>query len=238
MKYELETIPVWNAYEQGSECALCHLEDESERRNTSFFLGSSIMAPEMRVKLNQHGFCRRHFHMLLGGTGKLGYSLALATHLDDLRIRLEKSEARLLSARGSTKAVGSYCDNLETQSSDCLMCDRIRHNLLNYVYTIVKLSVDQAEFRRALDESKGFCLRHIPTVVRMAQEVIPTRNLTNWLKDLFAVQHRNLTRLAEELEEFTWQFDYQTNKKTPERAQDSLSRAVQKLAGFDSSSAP
>lgn len=53
-----------------------------------------------------------------------------------------------------------FCKTIEMQNADCLMCDRIRHNLLNYAYTIVKLSVADGEFKGAMDGSKGFCLRN------------------------------------------------------------------------------
>ncbi|MFW5737515.1 MAG: DUF6062 family protein [Spirochaetota bacterium] len=233
MKYELQTIPVWKAFEAEPECALCHLERESEGRNVTFFLGNSIMAPEMRVRLNERGFCPRHFHMLLTGQGKLGYSLALGTHMDTLAERFAKHEKRISGGgRGVEKAVAAYAQELRRQESDCLMCERIRYNMLNFTYTIAKLFVEQEEFAHAFAASKGFCLHHLPGLLEMGLEVVPKKRLDEWHERLFEVQRRNLERTRADLEAFSWQFDYQTEKQTPEAARDAVPRAVQRLAGY------
>lgn len=234
VKYELETIPVWEAYEAHAECPLCFLEERAEERNTTFFLGNSIMAPEMRVELNKHGFCPRHFHMLGAGTGKLGLSLALATHLEALKDRFAKTEERLSGASGkaATRAAVSYAEELATLEHDCLMCDRIRRNLLNYAYTIAKLFETEPSFRTALAESNGFCLHHLPQVLSMGTEVLRPAELGEWHRAVIAVERKSRERLMADLEAFTWQFDYQSETTTPDHAQDAVPRAVRKLAGF------
>jgi len=238
VKYQLETIPVWEALKQGSECLLCDLEAESERRNTGFFLGSSIMAPEMRVELNQHGFCPRHFHMLEAGTGKLGYALALATHTDELLKRLAVQGRQLIAAgnrrQAASKAVADFTGMLLAQDTDCLMCDRIRHNVANYTYTIVKLFQKEKEFRDEFAGSRGICLHHLPLLLRLGVDELKPGELKQWHETVVTLVQDGLGRLAEELEQFTWQFDYTTDRSTPESAQDAVSRAVMKLAGYGS----
>jgi hypothetical protein len=66
MKYKLETIPVWDALKEDSECLLCFLEEKIEDYYLNYYLGSSVMNRETRVKLNQKGFCSDHFRGLLG----------------------------------------------------------------------------------------------------------------------------------------------------------------------------
>ncbi len=233
MKYELQTIPVWKAFEAEPDCALCLLEQQSEERNVTFFLGHSIMTPEIRVQLNEHGFCRRHFHLLLAGEGKLGYSLALNTHLETIRQRLDRMERTIGKAgRGAGKTIGKAVDELRRQEVDCLMCDRMRYNMLNFTYTVAKLFLDEPDFVTALRASKGFCLHHLPEMLTMGGEVIPARQLAEWHRLLFEVQRRSIERIREDLEAFTWQFDYQVDRKTPEHARDAVPRAVQRLAGY------
>lgn len=234
MKYELETIPVWEAYEEHADCPLCFLHERAEQRNTTFFLGNSIMAPEMRVQLNHHGFCPRHFHMLAGGTGKLGLSLALATHLASLGERWAKLEKRLASANGrqAVKAAAEYSAEVSTQEQDCLMCDRIQHNLLNYAYTVATLFQTEDAFRATLAGSSGFCFHHLPLVLRLGAEVLSGATLGEWHRAIIDVQQKSRRELTGHLEAFTWQFDYQTDKKTPPESQDAVPRAVRKLAGF------
>ena len=43
MKYELETIPVWDAIKDDNECFLCTLMKQSEQVAVSYYLGSSVM---------------------------------------------------------------------------------------------------------------------------------------------------------------------------------------------------
>lgn len=242
MKYELQTLPVQRAFEEGPECALCSLEEEAEERNTSFFLGNAIMAPEMRVEINRHGFCPRHFHMLLAGQGKLGYSLALGTHLEELSERFGKLQLGLTEASGkrrsAEKAAATYAEALREQEADCLMCSRIRKNLLNWAYTIVKLHGDDEEFRALFERSNGICLHHLPLVVEMGPEVLKGDALRAWHEALGRVQEHHLAQLREQLEQFSWQFDYQTEKTTPPEAKDVVPRAVKKLAGFGPSGLP
>ena len=233
MKYELQTIPVWKAFEANPDCTLCLLEQQSEERNVTFFLGNSIMTPEIRVQLNEHGFCRRHFHLLLSGEGKLGYSLALGTHLETIARRLDQMERAIANAgRRAGRTVGTTVDELRRQEIDCLMCDRMRYNMLNFTYTVAKLYLDEPDFAVALRESKGFCLHHFPDMLAMGGEVIPSRQLADWHRLLFEVERRNIERIREDLEAFTWQFDYQVEKKTPEHARDAVPRAVLRLAGY------
>lgn len=233
MTYELQTIPVWRAIEAKTPCLLCHLEAESEERNVAFFLGNAMMAPEMRVQVNEHGFCRRHLHLLARGQGKLGYSLGLETHLESLGSRLGPLEDRLVTAapRGAQKAAAAYAEALRDAADDCLMCRRIAANMANFTFTVARLYLDSDDFAPALRESDGFCLRHLPDVIRMGAEVVPARRLAEWHELIVTVQRAAIARNREHLEQFTWQFDYQTEKRTPPEAQDAVPRAVGRLAG-------
>ena len=90
MKYELETIPVWDAYRADSECPLCLLLRRAEAEFVRFYVGHSVMVPEMRVQVNDAGFCRAHFPMLLAGGNRLGLALITHTHLGELRRKLDR----------------------------------------------------------------------------------------------------------------------------------------------------
>jgi len=230
-KYELETIPVWAAVEQGAECPICHLKAQSESRNVEFFLGSSIMAPEMRVQVNERGFCTRHFHMLLGGTGRLGLSLALSTHIEDLMRRVARTGGRTTSGRRAAAATMELASMLESQACDCLMCDRIRNNVSNYVYTLTRLFASDEGFRDLFVRSHGLCLIHLAAALRMGAEILSANELRSWNRSLLEITERDVTSLREELEAFSWQFDATSDRKTPDSAQDSVPRSVRKLAG-------
>ncbi len=85
MKYELQTIPIWKAYNSGEDCPLCHLETKLEEDYQRFFLGNSVMAPDIRVEVNARGFCRHHYRLLYRGENKLGLALLAQSRLEERR---------------------------------------------------------------------------------------------------------------------------------------------------------
>ena len=66
----------------------------------------------------------------------------------------------------------------------------------------------------------------------MGARVVPSSVAQEWHQAIVTVQRREIDRTIGDLEAFTWQFDYQTEKKTPESARDAVPRAVQRLAGY------
>jgi hypothetical protein len=62
--------------------------------------------------------------------------------------------------------------------------------------------------------------------------VFPNARLADWHETLFAVERRVLDQIGSDLEAFTWQFDYQSESKTPDHAQDAIPRAVRRIAGY------
>ncbi len=97
MKYELETIPVWDAFKEGCECPICILFNKAQETYVKFFLGNSVMVPEMRVEVNKTGFCPDHFQMLLQKRSPHYLGLMTHTHLKEYRELLEKKFNKLRS---------------------------------------------------------------------------------------------------------------------------------------------
>jgi hypothetical protein len=112
------------------------------------------------------------------------------------------------------------------------MCNRIGYNVTNYIYTVVKLFADDSEFRNALSGGGGFCLHHLPALYSMGDELLSGSVADEWNSELAALEARNLEADRDALEAFTWQFDYQSEKKTPDEAQDAVPRAVRRIAGY------
>ena len=64
MRYHIDTIPVWDAMKLNGECLMCALERKTELGEAERYLGASVMEPDVRVKVNDKGFCRKHHAML------------------------------------------------------------------------------------------------------------------------------------------------------------------------------
>ena len=75
MRYHIDTIPVWDAMKLDGECLLCALERKTELGEAERYLGASVMEPDVRVKVNDRGFCRKHHAMLFSMSNRLGHAL-------------------------------------------------------------------------------------------------------------------------------------------------------------------
>ena len=243
MKYELTNIPVIDAYRLKPDCAICSLEDRLESQNIEFYLGNSVMVPEMRVAVNQDGFCGRHLRMLLAGNNKLGLSLMLHTHLDEQDSRRVASWAGGGGARrrrmmpwnrtGVQDAVRELADREERGAGRCLLCDRLSHTLDNYRYTIVKLFQSNPEFRDLFSLSGGFCRRHSPDVLRMSAEILADKPLLEFVSSLIALSTAQSRRIGTALEGFSQKFDYLNTVPMSENERTSLPKAVSFLGADD-----
>ena len=121
MKIQLETIPVWDGIKSNSECYICDLMGEAQRYAISFYLGSSVMNPETRVRVNEHGFCYKHSQMLVTAQNSQGVALMADTYLAMSREKFEHSFNELLgakSARQAKKAIEHFSEDLKKREKD------------------------------------------------------------------------------------------------------------------------
>lgn len=98
MKYHIDTIPVWDAYHQESECPLCILEHNLEKNYVESFLGASVMESDTRIQVNRSGFCSHHFKLLYDAQNRLGLALMTHTHLKELIGKFERQSKAVLDA--------------------------------------------------------------------------------------------------------------------------------------------
>ena len=231
MKYELETIPVWDAYRAASECPLCLLLRRAEAEFVRFYVGHSVMVPEMRVQVNDAGFCRVHFPMLLDGGNRLGLALITHTHLGELRKRLERHLLAGKSGGALKKEITRLATLVTEQLDRCLICDRLRDRFLRYAYTIVHLWQNDADFRTEFLASRGFCLDHLVGQLQMARDTLPGARLPAFVAETAELQGRAWDRLEGELLTFTGKFDYRSTGPTRPATKQSVADAIAKLTG-------
>ena len=160
-KYQLETIPVWDGIRSGSECFICDLMKQAENDNLEFFLGSSVMNPETRVRVNATGFCTEHTAMLVESGHPNSMAVMWETHLERTRDDLRKVFRELESPRNLKKTIAGLNGILGQREHGCLICQRMRDRLDRYCFTIPYLWGQDPEFRKAFEQSKGFCLHHM-----------------------------------------------------------------------------
>ena len=233
MKYELETIPVWDAYHAEDECPLCLLQRKAERDFVRFYVGHSVMVPEMRVQVNDSGFCPAHFPMLLEGGNRLGLALITHTHIGELRRKLERRLGKGKAGAALKREIAGFDAFLSQQLDRCLICERMDDRFKRYSYTIVHLWRHEDQFRQAFNVSRGICLDHVRGLLAMAVETLRAAQLRAFVSDLLEVQRHSWERLERELLTFTGKFDYRAEGPPSPAAKQSVAAAIQKLTGAD-----
>jgi len=249
MKYKLETIPVWDAFKDDTECPICHLAEKAEERYLKFYLGSSVMNPETRVEVNKTGFCPHHYTGLLQIRSNHGLGLVTHTHLEKRmeflksHLNVLKSEASKVSGKTALikpKKLSASIKNLDRHLKEheqkCMICTRIDYTIQRYTFTIIHLWKTDGEFRDFFRKSSGFCFHHLPELLNMAEETLSPGKLGEFIEELIPVIEKNNERLEKEILWFTQKFDSKNFDKPWGTSEDAHYRTVQKLTGRSNNS--
>ncbi|MGD1821013.1 MAG: DUF6062 family protein [Pleomorphochaeta sp.] len=233
-KYKLETIPVWDALEKDDECFLCSLMKEAEKHGIDFYLGSSVMNPETRVKVNEHGFCFHHFQELSKANKPQGLALICDTYLAQSRDKLKKSFTNLLNVKPGRKtnnAIKDFEKELLDREKGCLICSQMQDRLNRYLYTIIYMAFHEEDFKKALAESKGFCLHHYNELINNAVDVLGAKDGATFIKYLTEIEIRNLDRIADDVLWLTQKYKSENKDKPFNGCENAHKRAVSKMVG-------
>jgi len=247
MKYELETIPVWDAFQENGECPFCLLSQKAEEGYLKFFLGNSVMVPEMRVEVNNTGYCAHHYDQLLDQGNRHGLGLMLHTRYQTLNQKKAKqlknlinhykitSVQSLLKAKKNKTAqsMAEFLTFLEKEQNQCMICQRIDNTMSRYYYTsLILWKKDDQGFRKVYRHSKGMCTSHFIALMRMAPKVLSGRNLSQFYLDSLQCLSENSERLEGEILWYTQKFDPQYKDKPWGTAKDAVYRIIQNLTGL------
>ena len=240
MRYQLDTIPVWDAYKAGGECPLCALRQQNEAMYVDSFLGASVMEPDTRVEVNEKGFCPEHFRQMFAQKNRLGLALITHTYMKDVIASVDAILERAAQGDGGglLRRLGgkpSAKENpgaaVRARTGKCVLCERLDYTMRRYAYTLVHLFTHDREFQRVFLDSQGLCLQDTALVLDMACEMLSGRERTAFFRAVRDVQQKNLERVEKELEWFTLKFDYRNQDKPWGNSRDALERAINKLQG-------
>lgn len=236
MRQHIDTIPVWDAFKTDCECPLCELKQINENNYVQSFTGGSVMEPDVRVEVNNKGFCARHFKMMMVDERRLGVALMADTYLRQTMARLGQvsmavqeapvKKGSIFSRRPPTPEV-----DLSPITDSCILCDRLNDTMDRYIYTTVHLWKKDPAFRSLYKDSKGFCLKHYAMLLKAAPEQMSGMDVKQFTDTTNELEMKNLARIEEEIAWFTQKFDYRNADKPWGNSRDALPRTVQKLRG-------
>lgn len=237
MREQIDTIPINDAFMAEDECPFCYLERKAEQSTIRYIAGpgASYMEPDSRAETDKTGFCPVHMKKLYDYGNALGNALILQTHyaglLESFRAEMETFTAPKRGLFGKKAASGEpYWERLEKQAGQCLICQRIDYHMDRYYSTFFHMLKD-AEFRTRVENSKGFCLRHFPPMLRQAEQKLPSSQRDWFYPAVFRVMEENLTRVKGDLDWFVAKFDYRNASADWKNSKDAVSRTMQKLEG-------
>ena len=247
MRYHIDTIPVWDALRQKRFCPFCYLKRQLEVKDVDRFLGGSVMEPDIRIKVNEKGFCQKHQAMLWEQKNRLGHALMMESHLEKRRsgaseaFSAAREAAQAASDGGIRKKIRGYRDEREAiraaasrlsqQAQSCILCDSLRENMQRYLYTFLYLYESDPSFVKTLREGCGICLPHCGDVLNMAADELKGKTLSAFCSDLETITNNTLDSAQTDIHDFTLKFDYRNAGKEIGNSRGALERCVNLLSG-------
>ena len=249
MRYHIDTIPVWDAMKLDGECLMCALERKTELGEAERYLGASVMEPDVRVKVNDRGFCRKHHAMLFSMSNRLGHALMLESHTIEIREKLARISASLNKnadqlknsgiadkLNGKNKAAAAEIQKqaqaVTEMADSCLMCDTIEENMNRYIHTFFHLYQNDTEFRNRFEKSKGLCLPHLGKLLEAATQELGAKELGQFVETVTRLEKENMDRIQEDISWFIKKFDYRYENESWKNSKDAVERTVNKARGW------
>lgn len=239
MKEQIDTIPVNDAVEAGDECPFCYLERKAEQSTLRYVAGpgASYMEPDVRAATDRSGFCREHTKKLYDYGNSLGAALILQTYFAGILEEFHQEAGDLqpakkpLFAKKQPAEENGYTARLRQKVDRCFICERMDYHMERYLRTFFHLVKDE-QFRKKVENGKGFCLRHFAMVMDAAQDMLPKAQTDWFYSTIPSLTEKNLLRVKEDLDWFIAKFDYRNAGADWKNSKDALSRTMQKLQGL------
>lgn len=235
MKYQIDTIPVWDAIKEHAECPFCLLQEKAETKQLDYYLGDSVMQSHIRMRTNETGFCAGHYEMMLKSDRKLSLGLMCTTHSQHVMKQIEEPINALIAksdnAKKTSKNLGKVVEIINAINDKCVICEDIEYDIMRYLHTYIYLYKKDPQLKEEMAQSKGFCLKHFSALLQVAKTKLSGKNLSEFLSLYATVQKENMTRLQGETKWFCDKFDYRNMDKPWENSKDALPRIATKLGG-------
>ena len=249
MRYHIDTIPVWDAMKLDGECLMCALERKTELGEAERYLGASVMEPDVRIKVNDRGFCRKHHAMLFSMSNRLGHALMLESHTIEIREKLarindklDKSAKQLINSgigdklngknKAATQEILKQAQAVNEMADTCLMCDTIAENMGRYLHTFFHLYQNDTDFRTKFKNSKGLCLPHMGRLLEAAAQELGPKDLGEFVQVVTKLEQENFDRIQEDISWFIKKFDYRYENESWKNSKDAVERTVNKARGW------
>ena len=232
MKEQIYTIPVNTAFEKSRDdkscgCPFCTMQETLQKNELDLITGASMMEPDIRIKTNEQGFCKKHYDMMLLMKNRLGIALMLESHLDEVKGRVKpKGLIRLVKGKGTVA-----CDKLEELEHSCYVCGKIEFHLEKMFECAVYLWSTEEDFRKKTEAQPFFCLPHYRRFIECAKRDMQSKEFGDFYDMVSKTENEYLQTLCDDVSWFCKKFDYRYTDEPWGNSKDSIERSVAFLDG-------
>lgn len=237
MRYQIDTIPVWEALEFQGNCLLCTLRAKTEAGEIERVLGASVMEPEVRVKTNEIGICANHQQMMYATQNRLAHALLMDTHTTEILQKLAKIKEQAQRASTGKPRIGRTAQNpvaekLRALTARCIVCETIDSHMERYIYTLLYLWKSDPKFKRQFNDAKGVCIPHAADLIEAAAKHMNARERQEFTDICLNLLYTHLSNDEKDLLWFTQKFDYRNQDKPWGNSKSAIERTVNRLRGY------
>lgn len=234
MAEQLYTIPINEAFDQGCGCPMCTLRKKLEDQSLSYIMGAAMMEPDIRIVTNRLGFCRAHFHRMLGMGNRLSLALMLESHLQYVLENTPDPDGRKPGKLGKLKKYDgeSPAQGMLDQAESCYVCARVRDFESKYVSNVIYIYKKDPEFREKLKNQPYFCLEHAALLLEQAKQDLSEAVYLEFSRELLTKVKDQLKILKKDVTTFCRSFDHENaDKPLSDSARYAVESAVAFLSG-------
>ena len=239
-KETIYTIPVNDAiHAEGDLCPLCRLAATADAGLLDYYLGPSLMEPDVRQTTNEKGFCQSHLSQMYNSQkNRLGLGLMLHTHLGEqvpaiVKLLQEASQAprRGLFSGRQNERLGELSAQMAAIASSCVVCDRLAYTMGRYLDVIFWQYFHEDGFAEAFDRCPPICVPHLAMLLEAGARDLNSQERAQFFGRLAERQEKLLAQLGADVEWFTLKFDYRNEDKPWGEARTALARTIRTLEG-------
>lgn len=220
MKPNITTIPITDLFTETAGCPICRMHRMLEEQYVEYITGAAMMAPDVRVKTNQTGFCHRHFSMMINTGPRLSNALLIQTHIDELRKKVFPKKDTDVPDK---KMLGL----IHQVTGTCYVCDRIDHDILHLLSTVYVQYGADPELRKQYLAQDFICLNHYGLVMsNLNKKAMNKKTLGDFCESTNKLSKKYMDILYDDVTRFTTMFDYRNAGGDFQNCKDAIERSV------------
>ncbi|MBQ2283668.1 MAG: hypothetical protein II250_05780 [Agathobacter sp.] len=246
MREQIHTIPINDAMENAGECPFCYIEKRTEEHAMDFVLGhgASYMEADIREMTDKEGFCRTHFKKMFDYGNALGNAWILKTHYMRLIDEMQKEFKHFTPGKSAKKgglfkkepsSPNSITSWINEKECSCFICNNVNRTFKDYMNTFFQMYKKDADFRKQVAETKGFCLSHFGILCEEADATLSGKELEDFYATVLPLMEKNMDRMYEDIAWFIEKYDYKNKDADWKTSRDAIQRGMQKIKGSDPS---